>query len=148
MFFSTSSECPVSNEWAKYIQVLLNIQGEQDLFYDWLILIIFLPNKSAKKLSFLTRNKAKLCKKLIKSMFFFKKKTPNFSQKIVENRRKLWSLHRLVTYDAYISLPRLGIEPGFLYIPFIFFVTLQLCHSVCLRIVNYWNVFQNEALNF
>jgi hypothetical protein len=41
----------------------------------------------AKKLALLTQNKAKLCKNLIKTLVF--EKTPIFSPKIVENRRKL-----------------------------------------------------------
>jgi hypothetical protein len=45
------------------------------------------PKDSAKKWRFLTRNKAKLCKILIITVVF--EKTPFFSPKIVENRRKL-----------------------------------------------------------
>jgi uncharacterized GH25 family protein len=48
---------------------------------DVMILKIFSPKNSAKKLAFLTKNQAKLCKILIKTLFF--------SPKIVENRRKL-----------------------------------------------------------
>jgi hypothetical protein len=42
---------------------------------------------SAKKMAFLTQNKAKICKILIITLFF--EKTPIFSPKIVKNRRKL-----------------------------------------------------------
>jgi hypothetical protein len=49
---------------------------------DVMILKIFSPKKSAKKLAVLTQNKAKLCKILIKTLAFF-------SPKIVKNRRKL-----------------------------------------------------------
>jgi hypothetical protein len=43
--------------------------------------------KSAKKLAFLSQNKAKLCKKIIITLVF--EKNAIFSPKIVENRRKL-----------------------------------------------------------
>jgi hypothetical protein len=48
---------------------------------------IFSPNFSAKKLAFLTQNKAKLCKILILTLVF--EKNANFLPKIVKNRRKL-----------------------------------------------------------
>jgi hypothetical protein len=41
----------------------------------------------AKKIAFLTQNKAKLCKNLIITMVF--EKNANFVAEIVENRRKL-----------------------------------------------------------
>jgi hypothetical protein len=49
---------------------------------DVIILKIFSPKNSAKKLAFLTQNKAKLCKILILILFF--DKTPIFSPKIAE----------------------------------------------------------------
>jgi hypothetical protein len=55
---------------------------------DVMIFKIFLPKNSAKKLAFLTQIKAKLCKILIITLVFMRK-TPIFSPKIVENRRKL-----------------------------------------------------------
>jgi hypothetical protein len=54
---------------------------------DVMIYQIFLPKSSAKKMTFLTQNKAKLCKILIIALVL--RKTPIFSPKIVENRRKL-----------------------------------------------------------
>jgi hypothetical protein len=48
-----------------------------------MILKIFLPKKIAKKLAFLTQNKAKLCKSLIITLVFEK------NAKIGKNRRKL-----------------------------------------------------------
>jgi hypothetical protein len=54
---------------------------------DVMILKIFLPKNSAKKLAFLTHNKGKLCKILIIILVF--EKNANFLPKIVENRRKL-----------------------------------------------------------
>jgi hypothetical protein len=45
------------------------------------------PKKIAKKLAFLTQNKAKFFKKLIITMGF--EKNANFLPKIVKNRRKL-----------------------------------------------------------
>jgi hypothetical protein len=48
---------------------------------------IFLPKNSAKKLAFLTQNKAKLCKILIVTLVF--EKNANFLPKIVKNRTKL-----------------------------------------------------------
>jgi hypothetical protein len=53
---------------------------------DVIILEIF-SQKIAKKLAFLTQNKAKLCKFLIITLDFGK--TPIFSPKIGKNRRKL-----------------------------------------------------------
>jgi hypothetical protein len=50
---------------------------------DVMILKIFSPKKSAKKLAFLTQNKAKLCKNLIITLFF--EKNANF---LTENCRK------------------------------------------------------------
>jgi hypothetical protein len=52
---------------------------------DVMIFKIFSPKNSAKKLAFLTRNKAKLCKNLIITMFVFEKNAVFFA----ENRRKL-----------------------------------------------------------
>jgi hypothetical protein len=52
-----------------------------------MIFKIFSQKNSAKKIGVLTQNKAKLCKILIITLVF--EKTPIFSQKIVENRRKL-----------------------------------------------------------
>jgi hypothetical protein len=52
-----------------------------------MIFKIFSPKKSAKKLAFLTQNKAKLCKILIIALVF--EKNANFLPKNVENRRKL-----------------------------------------------------------
>jgi hypothetical protein len=52
-----------------------------------MILKIFSPKNSAKKLAFLTQNKAKLCKILIITLVF--EKNAIFSAKIIENRRKL-----------------------------------------------------------
>jgi hypothetical protein len=49
---------------------------------------IFAEKFSKKKLAFLTQNKAKLCKILIITLVF-EKNANFFSQKIVENRRKL-----------------------------------------------------------
>jgi hypothetical protein len=54
---------------------------------DVMIFKIFSPKNSAKKLAFLTQNKAKICKILIITLVF--EKNANFSPKIVENRRKL-----------------------------------------------------------
>jgi hypothetical protein len=51
----------------------------------------FRRKKLAKKLAFLTQNKAKLCKKFIVTTV--NEKNANFLPKIVENRRKLWSQH-------------------------------------------------------
>jgi hypothetical protein len=48
---------------------------------------IFSPKNFAKKLAFLTQNKAKLCKNLITTLVF--EKNANFSPKIGKNRRKL-----------------------------------------------------------
>jgi hypothetical protein len=47
-----------------------------------------LAKNLAKKLAFLTQNKAKLFKNFDHNIGFLEK-TPIFSQKIVENRRKL-----------------------------------------------------------
>jgi hypothetical protein len=55
-----------------------------DRCYDFLNI---LAEKFSKKMAFLTQNKAKLCKNLIITLVF--DKTPIFSPKIVENRRKL-----------------------------------------------------------
>jgi hypothetical protein len=52
-----------------------------------MILKIYLPKNSAKKLAFLTQNKAKLCKILIIALIF--EKNAIFLPKIVKNRRKL-----------------------------------------------------------
>jgi hypothetical protein len=52
-----------------------------------MIFKIFSPKKSAKKLAFLTQNKAKLCKNLI--ITFVLDKNAIFSPKIVKNRIKL-----------------------------------------------------------
>jgi hypothetical protein len=52
-----------------------------------MILKIFLPKNFAKKLAFLARNKAKLCKFMIITLVF--EKNANFLQKIGKNRRKL-----------------------------------------------------------
>jgi hypothetical protein len=52
-----------------------------------MILKIFLPKKSAKKLAFLSQKKAKLRKNLIITLVF--EKNAIFCEKIVENRRKL-----------------------------------------------------------
>jgi hypothetical protein len=52
-----------------------------------MILKIFLPNFSAKKLAFLTQNKANLYKMLIITLVF--EKNAIFLPKIVKNRRKL-----------------------------------------------------------
>jgi hypothetical protein len=54
---------------------------------DVMILKIFSPKNSAKKLAFFTHNKAKLCKIFIITLVF--EKNANFFPKIVENRRKL-----------------------------------------------------------
>jgi hypothetical protein len=54
---------------------------------DVMIFKIFSPKNSAKKLSFLTQNKAKVCKILIITLVF--EKNGNFLPKIGENRRKL-----------------------------------------------------------
>jgi hypothetical protein len=54
---------------------------------DVMIFEIFLPKNSAKKLAFLTQNKAKLCKNLIITLVL--RKTPIFLPKMVKNRRKL-----------------------------------------------------------
>jgi hypothetical protein len=54
---------------------------------DVMILKIFLPKNSAKKLAFLTQNKAKLCKIFIITLVF--EKNANFSPKIVKKRIKL-----------------------------------------------------------
>jgi hypothetical protein len=54
---------------------------------DVMILKIFSPKNSAKKLAFLTQNKGKLCKIVIITLVF--EKNAIFSQKIGENRRKL-----------------------------------------------------------
>jgi hypothetical protein len=54
---------------------------------DVMIFKIFSPKNSAKKLTFLTQNKAKICKILIITLVF--EKTPIFSPKIVKNHRKL-----------------------------------------------------------
>jgi hypothetical protein len=51
-----------------------------------MIFKIFLLKNSAKKLAFLTRIKAKLCKMLIITLVF--EKNAIFSPKIVENLRK------------------------------------------------------------
>jgi hypothetical protein len=56
-----------------------------DFFRLGPIFKIFSPKNSAKKLAFLTRNKAKLCKNLIITMFVFEKNAVFFA----ENRRKL-----------------------------------------------------------
>jgi hypothetical protein len=63
---------------------LNNNQGDQRPML-WFFKI-FSPKNSAKKLAFLTRNKAKLCKTLIITLVF--EKNANF---LAENRRKLWS---------------------------------------------------------
>jgi hypothetical protein len=52
-----------------------------------MILNIFSPKNSAKKLAFLTQSKAKICKILIITLVF--EKNAIFSPKIAENRRKL-----------------------------------------------------------
>jgi hypothetical protein len=52
-----------------------------------MIFKIFSPKKSAKKLAFLTQNKAKFGKKLIITLVF--EKNAFFSPKMGENRRKL-----------------------------------------------------------
>jgi hypothetical protein len=52
------------------------------------LLETILPKNSAKKLAFLTQNKAKIGKILIKTLVF-EKKRHFFPPKIVENRRKL-----------------------------------------------------------
>jgi hypothetical protein len=52
-----------------------------------MILKLFSPKISAKKLVFLTQNKAKLCKILIVTLVF--EKNANVLPKIVKNRRKL-----------------------------------------------------------
>jgi hypothetical protein len=52
-----------------------------------MILKIFSPKNSAKKLAFLTQNKGKLCKILIITLVF--EKSAIFSQKIGENRLKI-----------------------------------------------------------
>jgi hypothetical protein len=54
---------------------------------DVMIFKIFSPKNSAKKLAFLTQNKAKLCKNLIITLVL--RKTPTFSPKMIKNRRKL-----------------------------------------------------------
>jgi hypothetical protein len=54
---------------------------------DVIIVKIFSPKNSAKKLAFSTQNKAKLSKMLIMTLVF--EKNAIFSPKIVENRRKL-----------------------------------------------------------
>jgi hypothetical protein len=54
---------------------------------DVMILKIFSPKKIAKKMAFLTQNKAKLCKFLIITLVF--EKNAIFSPKIGKNRRKL-----------------------------------------------------------
>jgi hypothetical protein len=55
---------------------------------DVMLLKIFSPKKIAKKLAFLTQNKAKLCIFLIIT-FDFEKKCQFLSPKIGKNRRKL-----------------------------------------------------------
>jgi hypothetical protein len=57
---------------------------------DVMIFKIFSPKIFAKKLAFLTQNKAKFWKKLI-IILVFKKNANFFSPKIGKNRRKLWS---------------------------------------------------------
>jgi hypothetical protein len=52
-----------------------------------MILKIFSPKNSAKKLAFLTPNKAKICKILIITSVF--EKNANFLPKIGKHRRKL-----------------------------------------------------------
>jgi hypothetical protein len=54
---------------------------------DVMILKIFSPKNSAKKLAFFTPNKGKLCKSLIITLVF--EKNANIFAKSVENRRKL-----------------------------------------------------------
>jgi hypothetical protein len=54
---------------------------------DVIIVKIFSPKNSAKKLAFSTQNKAKLSKILIITLVFKEKR--HFLPKIVENRRKL-----------------------------------------------------------
>jgi hypothetical protein len=52
-----------------------------------MIFKIFSPKKAAKKLAILTQNKAKFWKNLIITLVL--RKTPIFSPKMCENRRKL-----------------------------------------------------------
>jgi hypothetical protein len=54
---------------------------------DVMNLKIFSPKKIAKKLAFLTQNKAKLCKILIITLVF--EKNANFFAENWQNRRKL-----------------------------------------------------------
>jgi hypothetical protein len=54
---------------------------------DVMILKIFSPKNSAKKLAFLTQTKAKFCKILIMTLVF--EKNAHFLPKILKNRRKL-----------------------------------------------------------
>jgi hypothetical protein len=57
---------------------------------DVMIFKIFSPKNSAKKLAFLTQNKASFCKNCDHNIGFWEKRQ-FFRRKIVENRRKLWS---------------------------------------------------------
>jgi hypothetical protein len=54
---------------------------------DVMIFKIFSPKNSAKKLAFLTQNKAKIC--IILNITLVFEKNAIFSPKIAENRRKL-----------------------------------------------------------
>jgi hypothetical protein len=54
---------------------------------DVMIFIKYFCRKNAKKLAFLTQNKAKLCKTLVITLVF--EKNANFLPTIVKNRRKL-----------------------------------------------------------
>jgi hypothetical protein len=53
-----------------------------------MILKIFSPKKSAKKLAFLSQNKAKFCK-ILTTTLVLEKQRQFFSPKIVKNRRKM-----------------------------------------------------------
>jgi hypothetical protein len=73
-------------ETATYVHVRIKEairQLQRQSGTDVMILKIFSPKNSEKKLGFLTRNKAKLCNILIITLVF--EKTPNFS---AENCRK------------------------------------------------------------
>jgi hypothetical protein len=66
---------------------VLNYRKFEKAGTDVLIFKIFSPEIFAKKMAFLTQNKAKFFKKLIITLE--SRKNGYFSPKIVENRRKL-----------------------------------------------------------
>jgi hypothetical protein len=65
-----------------------------------MIFIIFSPKSSAKKLAFLTQNKAKLCKILIitfvfeKNVNFFRRKLSKIAENVIIDPKMKWQIWR------------------------------------------------------